>query len=58
MPAPMMTTAALEWFLFPIGTSGHGMDSGMLPIESGGDCTVAKVLGKEVAKSPLQSSRR
>lgn len=25
MPAPMMTTAALAWSLFPIGTSGQGL---------------------------------
>lgn len=24
MPPPMMTTAALPWFLFPMGISGHG----------------------------------
>jgi hypothetical protein len=25
MPAPTITTAALLWFLFPIGTSGYGL---------------------------------
>lgn len=30
MPAPIITTAALAWFLFPIGTSGQGMSPAMV----------------------------
>lgn len=30
MPAPMITTAALAWSLFPIGTSGQGLSPAMM----------------------------
>lgn len=33
MPAPMMTTAASVWVLFPIGTCGHGCEPPMLDLE-------------------------
>lgn len=65
MPPPMITTAALPWFLFPMGISGHGSE----PVSSNPDMLIIRwsfvykredetpqVAGKEVTQE-IQSSK-